>query len=343
MERGKVSTSTDGSSVDFDAVCYRIRAALEPIRTHAISLHDESGDLVWLSESSMGPDEHNAVREALEAFARPHAPELFISNLGDSRSAVLLRLTDAERRMTGVIMIIVDSRHAARDARGASRFMTPKLQQAIAGFAAGRAGARARAASAKPSAPPPPATPQASATAAARAAPVAARGAPVAADIGRLRAMLRRTPIALHVQRLVPLVKGSGIKRYEVLLRSPAETAPNSAPGVMLKAAVDNGLGSMIDRRVVTELFGWLIRHPDVWRINGCMFSVNLTRTALHDEHFLRFVGLCLAKTQLPAGMVAFEIDVLAAVKHAKNMACVARALHKLGCPLILDDFALRT
>ena len=43
-------------------------------------------------------------------------------------------------------------------------------------------------------------------------------------EIDRLHAALRRSPIALHVQRLVPLTKGSQLKRYEVLLRSKSET-----------------------------------------------------------------------------------------------------------------------
>ncbi len=34
----------------------------------------------------------------------------------------------------------------------------------------------------------------------------------------------------------------------------------------MLKAAVENGLGSMIDRRVITELIGFLVHHPEVWK-----------------------------------------------------------------------------
>ena len=59
--------------VDFDAVCQQVRAAVEPNRTHAVSLHDEAGDVLWLSESSMGPDEHNPVREAAEAFSNPEA------------------------------------------------------------------------------------------------------------------------------------------------------------------------------------------------------------------------------------------------------------------------------
>jgi Amt family ammonium transporter len=167
--------------------------------------------------------------------------------------------------------------------------------------------------------------------------------APVTPEIDRLHAALRRSPIALHVQRLVPLAKGGQLKRYEVLLRSKSETAPNSAPQAMLKAAVENGLGSMIDRRVITELIGYLVRHPDVWKSTAVLFSINITTTALHDEHFIKFVGLCLAKSNLPTGMIAFEIDTATAVKLSDKMPEVAAALHRLGCPLVLDDFSLKT
>jgi EAL domain-containing protein (putative c-di-GMP-specific phosphodiesterase class I) len=165
----------------------------------------------------------------------------------------------------------------------------------------------------------------------------------ISPEIDRLHAALRRSPIALHVQRLVPLTRGSQLKRYEVLLRSKSDDAPNSAPHAMLKAAVDNGLGSMIDRRVITELVGWLVHHPDVWQSNAVMFSVNLTATALHDEHFIKFVELCLAKSSLPKAMIAFEVDVATAVKLATRVAEVSAALHRLGCPMVLDDFALKT
>jgi Amt family ammonium transporter len=73
------------------------------------------------------------------------------------------------------------------------------------------------------------------------------------------------------------------------------------------------------------------------------MFSVNLTTTALHDEHFIKFVELCLAKSSLPKGTIAFEIDAPTALTLADKISDVATALHRLGCPLVLDDFALRT
>jgi EAL domain-containing protein (putative c-di-GMP-specific phosphodiesterase class I) len=408
MEHGKPFSATQSPLVDFDAVCQKVRAAVEPARAHAVSLHDEHGDVLWLTESSMGPDEHNAVREAIEAFSNPSAPPVLVYDLGDSRSAVLLRAVNGRRAMVGAIMIVMDARVVKQDARGALKVMTPKLQRVLADFSAMRpeseappetpvrAPAAARAAPAaqaavsapRPAAPAPRPAAPAPRPAAAAPRPAAAAPRPAAAaagtappakapaptapsrpsappaaatvapmngfankrpqeavtpEIDRLHAALRRSPIALHVQRLVPLTKGSQLKRYEVLLRSKSDSAPNSAPQAMLKAAVDNGLGSMIDRRVITELISYLVHHPEVWKSTAVMFSVNLTTTALHDEHFIKFVELCLAKSSLPKGMIAFEVDTATAVKLADKMPDVAVALHRLGCPLVLDDFALKT
>src|SRR5580704_339951 len=135
MEHGKPYSATDSPLVDFDAVCQKVRDAVEPARAYAVSLHDPGGDVLWLSESSMGPDEHNAVREAVEAFANPGGSPVFVSDLGDSRSAVLLRAVNGRRAMVGVIMIIMDARVVKQDARGALKVMTPKLQRVLADFA----------------------------------------------------------------------------------------------------------------------------------------------------------------------------------------------------------------
>jgi EAL domain-containing protein (putative c-di-GMP-specific phosphodiesterase class I) len=393
MEPGNHLNVSDTPLVDFDGVCQKIRVAIEPMRVHAVSLHDEQGDLLWLTESSMGPDEHNAVHQAFESFANGSGPTTVTFDLGDSRSAVLFRVTNAKRAMVGAAMVIVDSRAIKPGADGGHQLMSQKLLRALGDFAV----MRRRAGPEPAPAPEPVSQPKTSTAAptavdsappltltamseislsearapAARAAPT--RAAPVRApaqyaaaarapaarplpaeptrlvsneitpEIDRLNAALRRSPIALHVQRLVPLSKGSKLKRFEVLLRSKADTAPNSAPQAMLKAAVEHGLGSMIDRRVVTELIGWLVRHPPVWEGAGSMFSVNLTKTALHDEHFMKFVRMCLDKAALPRQTIAFEIDVPTAMKFGNKITQVAAGLHRLGCPLVLDDFALRT
>jgi EAL domain-containing protein (putative c-di-GMP-specific phosphodiesterase class I) len=400
MEPGNQLNVSDAPLADFDGVCQKIRAAVEPMRVHAVSLHDEEADLLWLTESSMGPDEHNAVHQAFESFANGAGPTTVTFDLGDSRSAVLFRVTNAKRAMVGAAMVIVDSRAIKPGADGGSQLMSQKLLRALGDFAAMRRRAGPEPTPPAPVAPSPApvtkaaaprspspgpasapltltamseislATPSApgarpavapaplphTATQPVAARPMPARPAAAAAadsprgasneitpEIDRLNAALRRSPIALHVQRLMPLAKGSKLKRYEVLLRSKSDSAPNAAPQAMLKAAVEHGLGSMIDRRVVTELIGWLVRHPPVWDGAGSMFSVNLTKTALHDEHFMKFVRMCLDKAALPRQTIAFEIDVPTAMKFGNQISAVAAGLHKLGCPLVLDDFALRT
>ena len=338
MDQGKPSLVADSPPVDLNAICQKVRAAVEPARAYAVSLHDATGDVLWLSESSMGPDEHNAVIEGIEAFSNSSAPPMLAYDLGDSRSAVLLRAVNSRRAMVGVIMIVMDTRAIKQDSVGVARLMNPKLQRALSEFAAMRPDADAAPALTLAVAAPLPGTPASSATARQpRLAQV------ITPEVERFHAALRRSPIALYVQCLVPLTKGSELKRYEVLLRSKSENAPNAAPHAMLKAAVENGLGSMIDRRVVTELIGWLVHHPQVWRTNAVMFSVNLTTTALHDEHFIKFVELCLAKSSLPKGIIAFEIDVATAIRLGDKAVEIATALERLGCPLVLDDFGLRT
>ena len=403
MEQGKPFSATESPLVDFDAVCQQVRAAVEPARAHAVSLHDQNGEVLWLSESSMGPDEHNAVREALETFARADSAPVLAFDLGDARSAVLVRAVNGRRALVGAIMLILDTR-VIKDASNPIKLMTPKLQRALANFAGMRPDmgppsapvAPQPVAAAAPKMPPsartapassarvPPPGPMTAHPARAAASPPASsahspaahsppahspaarapaaltparlperpahpselsqkRSSAVPPEIDRLHAALRRSPIALHVQRLVPLTKGSQLRRYEVLLRTKSDEVPNAAPHAMLKAAVDNGLGSMIDRRVITELVSWLARHPDVWQTSAAMFSVNLTATALHDEHFIKFVGLCLAKSSLPKATIAFELDVATAVKLSARVTEVAASLHRLGCPVVLDDFALKT
>lgn len=355
MERpNKSSVAGQATGPDLDALCQQIRAATEPVRVAAVSLHDAAGEMLWLTESSMGPDEHNAVREAAEAFREEQANPLIAHDLGDSRSAVLIRVAGSQRATLGIVMLIVDSRAIAPQGRGISKIMTPAMQRALTEFTKARIATMAvtppRAPQAQaPAAAPPravPAKPTAPAGAAPRPASAPAarpRTPPVSPEVDKLNAALRRSPIALHVQRLVPLSKGSSLQRFEVLLRSKSDSAPNLAPEAMLKAAVEHGLGSMIDRRVLTELIGWLVRHPRVWQNEKALFTVNLTTTALHDEHFIKFVELCLNKASLPAALIGFEVDVPTAGKLGRKMTDVAVALQRIGCPLILDDFNLRT
>ena len=79
---------------------------------------------------------------------------------------------------------------------------------------------------------------------------------------------------------------GSRIRRFEILLRTGSEHGRTQAPVAMLDAAVKRGLGSVIDRRSQDELVTWLARHPEAWRSDPLLCSINLSPSALADDHF---------------------------------------------------------
>jgi EAL domain-containing protein (putative c-di-GMP-specific phosphodiesterase class I) len=333
---------------DFVGVYLKLRTALEPARTYSISMHDEAGEAEWLSESSLGPDEHRAVVDALGLFEAEPERRLVVQDLGGARSALMLRVGNYERALLGTVMLVVDSRTARHLEGHVDELMTLSVQRALHQYAKIREMQRARHAprqvpTADPA--PPGVAGEAQAKVAAPAvdgpaAPASSRaGREVDPELDRLSDALRNSPIELHVQRLVPLHQETERRRYEVLLRSKASLMQNAAPRTMLKTAIANGLGSMIDRRVLTELVGWLTRHPNTWQVHGLSFSVNLTRTSLHDPNFLRFIDLCIAKAGLARGTIGFEVDVPTALRAGERMTIVAAALQGLGCPLVLDDF----
>jgi EAL domain-containing protein (putative c-di-GMP-specific phosphodiesterase class I) len=323
-EKAEQALVEDGPKDDLLSIFQRICSALEPARTYSVSLHDELGEPEWLSQGTLGPDEHRVALDALTLFNDDPARAYVIRDLGSSRAAVTLRVASYERELLGAVMIVLDTRTAKQYAANASDLLSQTMQRALHQYASLRRAARdAQAASL-------------------RSQPEAhAREAPgeVDPEVDKLSEALRSNPIELHVQRLVPLHPDAERRRYEVLLRSKSGLMQNAAPRTMLKTAIANGLGSMIDRRVVAELIGWLTRHPAVWQLHGLSFSVNLTRTSLHDVNFVKFVDLCMTKAALPRDTLSFEVDIPTALRAADRVQEIAAALHGLGCPLILDDF----
>ena len=301
---------------DYAGICEKLRIAIEPAPTYSISLHDADGDTEWLSESSFGPDQHRAVAEALDLFGAQPDLSMVVQDLGGARSALILGVANYQRELLGVIMLTVDSMTARQIEGNPEDFLTLSVQRTLHQYARILELERQR-----------------------RTQTIIQPAPMVDPEVDRLSEALRSSPIELHVQRLVPLHPDTEHRRYEVLLRSKASLMQNAAPRTLLKTAIANGLGSMIDRRVLTELIGWLVRHPTTWQVHGLTFSVNLTRTSLHDPHFVRFVELCMTKAGLPRGTVGFEIDVPTALRASEQMSGLASSLQGVGCQLILDDF----
>lgn len=366
---------------ELEALARAMLAALKAVRVWSLSLHDEHADVLWLNESVLGPDEHEAVRASLEVFAGEGAPTHNEHDLGDGRVAVSFRAA-CGGSVLGLVMVIVDRKAAMTET-----LMQPASIEAFEKWLSDDLSATQMRLRALPElvAPDPVPVANASATilardpeltleeeltatlellapqtlAAAAAAPPVPAPAPAALPaavptpklpeppvtfdpaLDRHYAALRAQPIVLYVQQLEPLVEGNRIRRYEILLRTGSEHGRSKAPTAMIEAAAKHGLGSVVDRRVITDLVIWLARNPEAWRTDPINVSVNLSPTALVDPHFFKFLDLCMTKGDLPRGMIAFELDASLCAQSPERTAEAAQLLSALGCTIILDDFML--
>ncbi len=368
----------------FEELGEEYKAATTELRPECVCLLDGAGDVLWLSEGALGPDEHGAVRNAYESFAYRDSTGVAREDLGDNRLAVVLRAENDARVMAGAFLLILDSRSVSDPERfGDARFLDETAVNLLGRFA--RIVAPPLTFEAEPpvlrpaepapapelltraverddrshanvapttgeSAPPAgaggavqaptiPTLPPAAVNSFADASPPRTPASLASPALDKALAALRRVAITLHAQRLAPARRDTGIRRYEVLMRSPASTSAGSAPQRMLEQAAREGLGSVIDRRVFGELLAWLVRNRAVWEERPAMFSVNLSATSLLDDRFLEFVDACLRKASLPRGTIAFEVDAQVAHRSGGAFTRLATALQACGCPLVLDDF----
>ena len=119
----QASASVTASGDSKAAIGEALKQALSGNRLQSISLHDERGDVLWLDEGALGPDEHNLVVEAAAALtAAPDSTYVFQS-IGDGRAAAFLPARSPLNDLLGIAMIIADAKFL--DSKGAAKFVTP--------------------------------------------------------------------------------------------------------------------------------------------------------------------------------------------------------------------------
>lgn len=130
------------------AIGEALKQALSGNRLQSISLHDERGDVLWLDEGALGPDEHNLVLDAVGALNAVADKAVHFVNIGDGRAAAFLPARSPLNDLLGIAMIIADAKFL--DAKGAAKFVTPTTTNLMRRLAFLR-----RPPSAAPAAPPP--------------------------------------------------------------------------------------------------------------------------------------------------------------------------------------------
>jgi EAL domain-containing protein (putative c-di-GMP-specific phosphodiesterase class I) len=162
MQASASVTATGDSKA---AIGEALKQAFSGNRLQSISLHDERGDVLWLDEGALGPDEHNLVIEAAAALAAGADRTYVFQSIGDGRAAAFLPARSPLNDLVGIAMIIADAKFL--DSKGAAKFVTPtttNLMRRLAflrkppppAAAPAPAGAKVVSPPARPAAPPPP-------------------------------------------------------------------------------------------------------------------------------------------------------------------------------------------
>ena len=157
--------------------------------------------------------------------------------------------------------------------------------------------------------------------------------------IGQLRDALANDSFRLDAQPILPLRGNYGRPRFELLIRMLGDRGEIIPPGKFLSAAERYQLMPTIDRWVVHRSCQLLGAHSASVGEDIARFAINLSGQSLQDDTFLPYVIDEIKASNLPPGVLCFELTETATIGNLVKAQNFIRNLQDLGCQFALDDF----
>lgn len=375
--RAEGSPSGGAGPITVESLGWELRAALPPLRLHSVSVYDSQGNVLWLSEGALGPDEHALVAEALEAFGSQDRSGGGERRLEDGRTAAFLPLRAADGALVGLVMILTEFKTGGDG--WMDRLLTAPVR-AILQKLAGRL---------RPANPPPQAeAPPLVLSLADDSTPVAAP-APGTADEPSIRsrtldpktvqAMLETGGLTLELdsEPLAGTAPAEAIAEPAAspvataapeAARTPAAVAASVSPSATAEASVtlevlpfvklraggrmrrfevlprgtarQNRDPAALDLMAVERLLSWLSAHRAAWTQEPTCFTLNLSIVTLEDDRFLQQLGAQLAGSGISADTLGFEIAEPLCTQRRAQVERFIAGCERLGCFVVIDGFS---
>ena len=93
-----------------ESLGWQLRGALPPMRLHSVTLCDHEGDVLWLSEGALGPDEHGFVIEAIGALSSDLSLTHCEYDLEDGRYGIFLPVRSPQAELVALAMILAETK-----------------------------------------------------------------------------------------------------------------------------------------------------------------------------------------------------------------------------------------
>jgi EAL domain-containing protein (putative c-di-GMP-specific phosphodiesterase class I) len=293
------------ASAPLEKMGREIAMTLPGLEISSSSIHDASGDPVWMSEGVLGPDEYSFVLDALDCFTLEPLRNCFERNIGEERSRLVFPARDPRGALRGAVMVEAAARTVG--GRPAERALHPIFASLL----------RRLSMELVPST-------------------TAKVETPSIDFAGR--------PLTLYVQQLLKLRSSGRTRRYEVLLRGAAEGSdPQHAPVDLVAAAEAPDSGGKLDHFVLTELCRWLASNREQLESEPATFSINVSTGALLAPEFAKSAAQMMRDAHLNPRVIAFEIREKQCLAHLKEAEAFILACQAMGSPVVIDDFTFHT
>ena len=357
-------TETGGDTAELLGA--QLVSLLPALRLHSVSLFDAKGDVQWLNEGALGPDEQNVVEEAIATLTTAASRAHLETPLNDGRAALFLAVRTPRATLAGLVMVLMDAKTLG-SGNLAARILTTSMRSVlqriamlllpppplaatgtlsgIRPFSSGTVPLQvARPPGSdteefvlewQPSPQPQPVIPAATPgdTQALRILESAAAGDPLAA-----------IPTTDQVQAL----PGAAADADE----SPADTPLRLRELIRLRAGGRTRRYQVVpvaqlqrgDALVtLTQLLAWLQHHPQVLQGDPLSFTIGVSAQALADAGLPAALAQALSSTDVDPRMIGFELRESACLSHRPMAERFLAQCEQSGCFAVIDDFTFNS
>ncbi|HDD9725731.1 TPA: cyclic-guanylate-specific phosphodiesterase PdeF [Escherichia coli] len=154
------------------------------------------------------------------------------------------------------------------------------------------------------------------------------------AMMNRLQQALEHNHFFLMAQ---PITGMRGDVYHEILLRMKGENDELIGPDSFLPVAHEFGLSSSIDMWVIEHTLQFMAENRA--KMPAHRFAINLSPTSVCQARFPVEVSQLLAKYQIEAWQLIFEVTESNALTNVKQAQITLQHLQELGCQIAIDDF----
>ena len=152
--------------------------------------------------------------------------------------------------------------------------------------------------------------------------------------MNRLQQALEHNHFFLMAQ---PITGMRGDVYHEILLRMKGENDELISPDSFLPVAHEFGLSSSIDMWVLEHTLQFMAENRA--KMPAHRFAINLSPTSVCQARFPVEVSQLLAKYQIEAWQLIFEVTESNALTNVKQAQITLQHLQELGCQIAIDDF----